>query len=109
MFSIGIFEGIGLLIMIFAFVLLLIASIRLLRANNIPGSRLIFLAIIGTFIGAFLPIIEIFFIVDEDSYIFEGLVNIFLALMFLVGAYGFWCLAKYSISNSANKALSSEE
>ena len=97
-------EGIGVIITIIAFVVILITSIKLFRGNNIPGSKLIFYSIIGTLVGAVLSATQDLIFYDEGNYIFAAMVNIFLAVLFLVGAYGFLSLAKYTVNKSAHNA-----
>jgi len=97
-------EGIGVIITVIAFVLILITSIKLFRGNNIPGSKLIFYSIIGTLVGTVLSATQDLIFHDEGNYIFSALVNICLAVLFLVGAYGFLSLAKYTVNNNANNA-----
>ncbi len=82
---------------------ILLASFKLFRTKNIPGSKLIFFAVIGSLVIAVLPEPEEFFAVEKDGLIFEIIINIFNSFLFLMGAYGFWCLAKYVGISNANR------
>jgi hypothetical protein len=98
MFDLGIiniYEVIELLISLIALAIIFVASIKLFKNKNIPKSNLILIAFVGSIIGVFLPLIETYFIIEE-SYIFGAIVDIYLSLMFLLGAYGFWCFVGYS-------------
>ena len=95
--------SIHLLFSFIAVIFIALSSIKLVRVGNIPGAWLIFSAVIGTFITAFIPLISTFVLLDESEYLLEVAVSSIDALLFLLGAYGFWLLAYYSISKSANK------
>ena len=98
MFDLGIiniYEAIGFLISLVALAIIFVASIKLFRNKNIPKSNLILIAFIGSIIGAFLPLLESFYIIEESN-TFEAIVDLYLSLMFLLGAYGFWCFVSYS-------------
>ena len=89
-----------------SFILLLLGSIKLIAANNIPGSKLIFIAVIGSIVSAFLPEAES----DEGTismlwqYVEIG-VN---SILMLMVSYGFYLLSSYVAKNSANKGLNSQ-
>lgn len=92
-----ILESIGILITLLALGLILGTSFRLLRSNNIPGAKYIFYSIIGSFFGALLSGSQYLIYGDEENYIFDAIVGVYLAVAFLGGAYGFWRLGKHVI------------
>ena len=100
-------EGIGAIFTIVAFIFIIFSSIKLLRGNNIPGAKLIFYSIIFTFIGTVISVFYALVLNIEENIIIEAIINIFLGVMFLMGSYGFWCLVKFTIKQSANKTLRS--
>lgn len=102
MVDISILEIIEIVLMLISLIIILIGSIKLFLNNQIPKSKLLLIAFVGSVIGVLLPLIESFYII-EDSYLFNSLVEIFLGVMFVIGAYGFWCLIQYSVKLSANK------
>ena len=108
LWQIALLEGIGALFTIIAFILILIASIKLFRRNNIPGAKLIFYSIICTIIVAVISVSYTSIFDIEENYVVEALLNIFLAILFFIGSYGFWSLVKYSVSKSANNTPRSD-
>ena len=83
-------EGIGLIFIIIAFVLIIASSIKLIRKSNIPGSRLIFISIILTIIGTVLSAIIEYYFIDENIYIYDAALNMYLGAAFFLGSYGFF-------------------
>lgn len=86
-----------------SFVLLLLASIKLLLARNIPGSRLIFISLIGTMLSVFLPEAE----TDEgDIIMLWQIVEISAeAILMLMASYGFYRLSGFVAKNAADKPV----
>ena len=104
MFDIFIFEVIEVLLLLIALIIIFIASIKLFRKNDIPNSKLLLIGFLGSVVGVLLPLLETFYIIEEST-LFNSLINVYLGIMFIVGAYGFWCLVNYSLNKSANKAI----
>lgn len=102
MIDIG-FEIIPLFILLISSVFILIASFRVFKANNVPGSKYIFFSISGTLFGFVIYIIYMF--IPSDSYfqIIEQAIDFYLAIIFALGAKGFWSLSNYvSKINTSN-------
>lgn len=99
-----IFEGIAALITLTALILLIIASIKIFKAGNIPGSRLILGSLIGSVV---VSIISISFemLSHEENNIITGTFEILVALLFFLGVFGFFSLSKYLHEKNANKRL----
>lgn len=91
--------AINLLLTAAAFFLVLLASFRLLRSRNIPGSRLIFAALVGSLLVAFAPIPES--LSDDQAVALELASAILNAMLLLAGAYGFWRLANHAVMKGA--------
>ena len=62
----------------------------------------------GTVIGVLLPLLETFYIIEESE-LFNSLVNVYLGVMFVLGAYGFWCLVQYSINTCTVISIKKED
>ena len=91
---------------LFAFVscvLLFLGSLKLIKSENIPGSKLIFIAVIGAFISGFIPEAE----TEEGEVIFLWqVIEISThSILILLASYGFYKLSNYVASISANKAI----
>lgn len=79
---------------------ILMGSIKLVRSKDIPGSKLIFISILGYILSIFilgsdteieeLPLTDQILIMGTD------------AVLILMATYGFYLLASYVASNSAN-------
>ena len=104
MFDILIFEAIEILMLLIALIIIFVASIKLFRNKDIPNSKLLLIGFLGSVVGVLLPLLETFYIIEESA-LFNSIVNVYLGAMFIVGAYGFWCLVNYSLNKSANKAI----
>jgi uncharacterized membrane protein YqhA len=101
--------GAGTILIVAGFISLmfvLIGSIKLVLAKNIPGSKLIIIAVIGSILAAFLPEAE----TEEGEIIMQWLVVdlIISSLLMLMVSFGFYRLANYVYKISANKALNSQ-
>ena len=107
--SIVLLEGVGILITVSAFMLILVASIKLIRGTNLPGTRLIFYSIIGSILGALLSASQIVLFGDDGNYILESVISIILSVIFFVGAYGFLSLARYLANNYSAKSSNKGE
>lgn len=92
------------LFVVIALIYVLIASIKLVVAKNIPGSKLIFGTIVFTFLVAAVSALYPYF-VEEDNVLLDVAINFVLGVAFFVGAFGFWRLSKFSASVSANISL----
>ena len=95
-----IFEGIAAIITVVAIVILFIASIKIYKAGNIPGSKLILGSLIGSIV---VPIISL--LPDEENNIIMGIIEVLIAIIFLLGVLGFLKLSKYIYEKNANKAI----
>lgn len=104
MLDISIYEIINVLLFLISIIIIFVASLKLFTNNEIPKSKLLLVAFIGTVIGVFLPLIETFYIIKETE-LFNFLVDIYLGVMFVIASYGFWCLVQYSTNISTNKAI----
>ena len=102
MIDISFLELIEITLLLISLVIILIASIKLSLNNKIPNSKLLLVAYVGSVIGVLLPLVETFYTI-ENSYLFNSLVNIYLGIMFVTGAYGFWCLVQHATKQSTNK------
>jgi hypothetical protein len=98
-------EGIGVLFTLAAFAFIVLASIKLLRGDDIPGARAIFWAMVVTFAGALMSAIYTHVLDVEENIYIEASFSIVLGAAFLGGALGFWRLAKYVASMGANPPL----
>lgn len=92
------------LIIVIALIYVLMASIKLVMAKNIPGSKLIFGTVIFTIFGAIASAGYRYF-VEEDSVLIEASIDLVLGIAFFNGALGFWRISKFAISTSANTSL----
>lgn len=101
-------QGVGAVLTLVAAVLIVAASIKLIRGKDIPGARLIFLSLILTFVGALASVFYAPALGIEEDYLVDGTIDIFLGAVFFSGAYGFWRLAGYSIGKSSGKALEAD-
>lgn len=106
MIDIAIYEIIEIIFYLISLIITFVASLKLFANNEIPNSKLLLIALIGIVVGALLPLLETFYIIEESE-LFNSIVNIYLGVMFVIGAYGFWCLVQYSINLSTNKASQS--
>lgn len=95
-----IFEGIAAIITLSAFFLIVMASIKIFKAGNIPGSKQILVSLIGSIV---VTVISITFEMstDEENNIITGTSELFMALLFFLGAFGFMKIAKYLYDKSA--------
>jgi len=96
-------EGIGLLFTLAALVLIIVSSIKLISKSKAPGSKLIFSSVILTIIGTILSILMDYYFIEESSYIYTALINIYLAVVFFIGSLGFLRVCNHVIKVSANK------
>ena len=103
MLDITLYEAIDLALSVAGFAIILFTSIRLFRCKAIPGSRIIFIAVIGAVIGALSTLIEVLFFVPDSNYLFESVLEIYMAGMFLLAAIGFWRLVSYTTSHKASE------
>jgi hypothetical protein len=89
-----ILEGIAALITFVAITLIVIASIKIYKAGNIPGGKLMLASLLGSIV---VTLISASFVMysDEENNIITGTFEIILALLFFLGAFGFLKLAKY--------------
>ena len=96
------FDVISLLIIIIAAIFILIASIRLYKHCHLPGVNYIFYSTTGSLIS-FLSytVYSLLFSFGENE-IFEQITNILFSILFSLGAYGFWLLAKHLIHKELN-------
>lgn len=93
-----IFEGIAAIITLSALVILFIASIKIYKAGNIPGSKLILGSLVGSLV---IPIISM--LPDEENNIIMGIFEVLIAILFLLGVVGFFKISKHLYKNNANK------
>ena len=103
-----IYEGVGLLFTLAAFVLIVVASIKLFRGNNVPGAKLILTSLVLTIIFAFISASYSMVLEVDENLIVEAILNIILGVLFFVGAFGFFKLSKFAVESCANKALNSQ-
>lgn len=99
-------ESVGLVLSVVAFIIILVAGIKLFRHKPIPGVGLIFYSLIGTLIGVIFYGLYPFLVEEGGSYLLYTLFDIVLAILFLMGAIGFWRLVKYVISKNAGEETS---
>lgn len=92
------------LFIVIALIYVLIASIKLVMAKKIPGSKLIFGTIIFTLFGA-IASAGYPYIVEEDNVLMEAAIDLALGIAFFIGALGFWRLSKFAIGTSADTSL----
>lgn len=86
---------------------MLLASIKLIKVKSLPGSKLIFIAVIGYVLsGFFLP--ESDAELGEESMFLQLLTLGINSLLMLVAAYGFYSLANHISNISANKSLNQD-
>ena len=78
---------------IIPFIFLFVASIKLYKVKNIPGSKLIFISLF----------VAPFFETEEERFIVEMLVSVIDLILISIGAFGFWRLVNHIAS--ANKAI----
>ena len=99
-----ILESIASVITLVALILIVIASMKIYRAGNIPGAKQILGSLIGSIV---ITLISSLFVMssDEENNIITGTFQILLALSFLLGALGFLKLAKYLYVKNATPAL----
>ena len=103
-----ILEGIGVLFTLAAFIIILVASIKLIKGNNVPGAKLIISSIITTLIFALISASYAILLDIEESTTFEAILNIILGIVFFVGALGFLQLSKFAVNINANKAIKTD-
>ncbi len=89
------------ILIIFAFfssILVLIGSIKLIKLKNIPGSKLIFFAVVGSILLVFLPEAE--FKKGGISFFLQAIEVGVYSILMLMASYGFFRLANYTATNS---------
>ena len=101
--SMVILDGISPLIGLASMILIIIAGVRLYRFTSVPGSKYIYYSMVLLVIGFIFPFISYFIYGDEESWVFDAIVNVYSGLASLLGAYGFWLLTNYVIKTSADK------
>ena len=94
-----IFDVISLLIIIIAAIFVLIASIKLYKHCKLPGINYIFYSTTGSLISFFSYTVYTLLFSFGENAVFEQITNILFSILFSLGAYGFWLLAKYLIHN----------
>lgn len=93
-------DGIDLLITLLAFILIVIASIKLVRGHKIPGARLIVSSIMLTVIITTISISYSLIFNIEENMTFEASLSIFSSLLFFTAAWGFLKLANFVRKNN---------
>lgn len=91
-----------------SFIFILIASIKLFKSNHIPGSKLIFIAVIGLIIVSIASILTSELLFGDVRLIYEMVINLTESLLLLVGAYGFWCFVNYYTKINTKKIAKME-
>jgi len=89
---------------VIAIIYILMASIKLVRARNIPGAKPIFGAIVFTLLGAVVSAGYTSVVEDTNVWI-EAAIDLALGIAFFIGALGFWRLSKFAVSTGANPPL----
>lgn len=89
-----ILESIAAVITIAAVTLAAIASIKIYKAGNIPGAKLMLGSLLGSIVVALLSSLHAMYS-DEENIGITGAFEIFLSLLFFLGAFGFLKLATY--------------
>jgi len=92
------------LFIVIALIYILVASIKLVMAKNIPGSKLLFSTILFTLFGA-VASAGYSYASEEGNYLIEAVIDMTLGFAFFIGALGFWRLSKFAINASANMSL----
>ena len=83
-------------------ILILLGSVQLIKANSVPGSKLILAAVIGSILTIFIPEAESES--GEVSLLIQSLEVGASSILMLMASYGFYRLASYTAQNSANKS-----
>jgi len=87
-----------------SFILVVIASIKLILIKNIPGSWLIFVALIASIISTFLPEEEI-----ENMTILATSIELAVhSLIMLMASFGFYRLVSFVAKNNANNSAQTD-
>ena len=103
-----IYEGIGLLFTFAALVLIVVASIKLFRGNNVPGAKLILTSLILTIFFTLISASYSIVLDIDENLIVEAILNLILGVLLFAGALGFFKLSKFTVDSCANKALNSQ-
>ena len=99
-----IIEGVGVLFLLASFVFIIAAGIKLIRGKRIPGAKSIFISIVLTLPGAAVSVLYETYAEETNLYI-TAIIDTVLGVIFLVGAHGFWHLAKFAHHIRANQPL----
>lgn len=101
-------QGVGAVFTLVAAVLIVAASIKLIRGKGIPGARLIFGSMVLTFVGSLGSVFYAPALGIEEDYLVDGAIDIFLGAVFFFGAYGFWRLAGHSVGRRGASPLEAD-
>ena len=96
--------NIAFILMFFAVIsviLIFLASVQLIKADSVPGSRLIFAAVIGSVLTIFIPETETD--TGDASLLIQGIEVGANSLLMLMASYGFYRLASYTAQNNQKK------
>ncbi|MDH5784122.1 MAG: hypothetical protein OEZ16_00770 [Chromatiales bacterium] len=97
-------DGLGDLIGLIAMFAILISVVRLFRSTNAPGVNYMFYSMVLTVIGFIIPFLSFIAVGDEGHWVFDVILNIYMGLIAVLGAYGFWLLTTHVIENHAKNA-----
>jgi len=96
-------ESVALIIYLGNFIFILIANIKIYKIGNVSGSGKILIFLVGSILVTLLSTINFVFFQEEESFIFESILEIILSLCFAIGVYGFRELSKCLIAKNAKK------
>jgi len=102
LFDYSIFNLIGILFSIIAFIIIFNSSIKLSLTCNIPGTKLIFYSMV-TLLSCI--VIYLFYVSlqdDANQYIIEAIIISLESAAMIIGAYGYKKLVKFIINEHAN-------
>lgn len=91
-------EGIGAMLGLTAFIYILVASIRLVRTDAVPGARLMLGAIVFTLAGALLSGVYPYAI--EENALVDAAISLVSGAALFAGSFGFWRLARHVIAST---------
>ncbi|MDH5182066.1 MAG: hypothetical protein OEZ39_02610 [Gammaproteobacteria bacterium] len=95
--------GLGDLIGLVALFAVLVSVVRLYRSTNAPGVNFMYYSIVLTVIGLILMLVSLFFTGDDGQWVLDSVISLYLGLVTVLGAYGFWKLTNHIIEIHSNK------
>ncbi len=95
-------EGVGAILTVCGIIIIMIASIKLIRSNAIPGAKLVFWSILLTILFSLISVAYIYVVEISDTLVLEASLSILLGLLFVGGAYGFLKMANFIVRLNDN-------